>query len=550
MSARKYKNYIVGALVLLLATSLHSSWLTGWNYRKLITISGSSGAGAGYQVLLKVGESSGASGAHFHIEGHSANFPADIRFTDDDETTLLSHWLEKIEGSAPNRVAYFWVKVNDNLDSSRNIFIYYGNSSASSASNGDATFLLFDDFNSGFNDAKWARTDPADVYVEGGIMKIRQNVTDKTTWLRSKINTPWKIAVESVKQVHYANQYYVAGMCIANLTYETCLAGINYDYYFYAPDANCYYYNRDSFQPLPCLTGVKLSPFWQDTWFRESLCYTGNNGAIKYIRNRGLGDEIITHTGIVYTDSTRLHFWPYGWWTGHYQYIDWIAVRRYNSPEPSFSSAGSEQFTLLPPVVTNASGASDITTTSARLNGILIDNGNENPTVHIFWGTSDGGTNQSAWENDINLGTLPEGPFYYDITGLSPNTTYYYRCYAQNSAGSDWADETASFITWASIVVDWNNGNVQTITLQGNAHFTFTNGKPGGIYKLLVKGDDISQRTIKFDPAIVIWVWPYNTPPDFTIAPNRLKIFDFICYPQGSSIYYLGVMTWEYELPH
>lgn len=36
------------------------SWLTGWNYRKSITISRASGAVTNYQMKILVGESSGA----------------------------------------------------------------------------------------------------------------------------------------------------------------------------------------------------------------------------------------------------------------------------------------------------------------------------------------------------------------------------------------------------------------------------------------------------------------------------------------------------------
>ena len=139
--------FLVALGVLFLWTmNVEAAWLSGYSYRKLITITGQSGAGTGYQVFLKVGESSGSSGADFHIESHAENFPNDIRFTDNDETTELAYWLEKTEGSSPNRVAYFWVKVNDNLDSNQDIYIYYGNSSAGSASDGEATFIFFDDF--------------------------------------------------------------------------------------------------------------------------------------------------------------------------------------------------------------------------------------------------------------------------------------------------------------------------------------------------------------------------------------------------------------------
>jgi len=121
--------------------------LSNWQYRKKLTIAGSSGAGTNYQVLLKVGESSGASGCDFHVEGHSANFPSDtnnsgdLRFTDNDGTTLLSFWVEKVEGTSPNRTAYVWVKVADNLDSSQDVYCYYGNASASNVSSVSDTFI-------------------------------------------------------------------------------------------------------------------------------------------------------------------------------------------------------------------------------------------------------------------------------------------------------------------------------------------------------------------------------------------------------------------------
>ena len=53
------------------------AWLSGWQYRKSVTISGSTGAGTNYQVPLNIGESSGATGYNFHLNGHSASFPSD-----------------------------------------------------------------------------------------------------------------------------------------------------------------------------------------------------------------------------------------------------------------------------------------------------------------------------------------------------------------------------------------------------------------------------------------------------------------------------------------
>ncbi len=99
------------------------------------------------------------------------------------------------------------------------------------------------------------------------------------------------------------------------------------------------------------------------------------------------------------------------------------------------------------PTVTNYTGASNIAQTSARLNGQVTSTGGENPTVHIYWGPSNGGTTPGSWAHDVNLGVKAAGTFYTDISSLTAGTTYYYRCYAVNSGGGSWAASTASFAT-------------------------------------------------------------------------------------------------------
>ncbi len=100
------------------------------------------------------------------------------------------------------------------------------------------------------------------------------------------------------------------------------------------------------------------------------------------------------------------------------------------------------------PTVAN-SAATNITSNSARLNGQVTDTGGENPTVTIYWGDNDGGTTPGDWDNSENMGAQ-SGTFYKDISSLNPSTTYYFRCYATNSGGSDWADSTAQFDTLAA----------------------------------------------------------------------------------------------------
>ncbi|RLC73779.1 MAG: hypothetical protein DRI26_00045 [Chloroflexi bacterium] len=114
-------------------------WLSGFSYRKRLIINGSNGAGTGYQIKLKIGSSSGGD---FHLNGHCSDFPNDIRFTKDDGLTLLKYWIED-PSEDPITV---WVKIDDNLDSNKEIYCYYGSSIASSLSDGEETFEFFDDF--------------------------------------------------------------------------------------------------------------------------------------------------------------------------------------------------------------------------------------------------------------------------------------------------------------------------------------------------------------------------------------------------------------------
>jgi hypothetical protein len=127
------------------ATWYNASWL----YRKKIPITGSSGAGNNYQVKIRVGESAGSSNYDVHLEGHVRADFGDVRFADNDGTTLLNYWQETVSGSTPTQTATYWVKVNDNLSGDRYIYVYYGNSSATSQSSGPNTFLFYDDFEDG-----------------------------------------------------------------------------------------------------------------------------------------------------------------------------------------------------------------------------------------------------------------------------------------------------------------------------------------------------------------------------------------------------------------
>jgi parallel beta-helix repeat protein len=118
-----------------------------WPYRKPITITSTGTALANYQVSVSVA---------YETE-MQADFD-DLRFAADDGNTLIDYWLEsKIDSVS----ASVWVEAPTILASGgTTIYMYYGNPLATSASNGEATFMFFDDFNDNSIDTnKWGSFD-------------------------------------------------------------------------------------------------------------------------------------------------------------------------------------------------------------------------------------------------------------------------------------------------------------------------------------------------------------------------------------------------------
>ena len=99
----------------------------------------------------------------------------------------------------------------------------------------------------------------------------------------------------------------------------------------------------------------------------------------------------------------------------------------------------------IPPAVTNVA-ATDIAATSATLGATITETGGDLPSVTLYYGTADAGTNNPTWQNNIHLGPL-SGTGTRDIINLTPSTTYFFRSYATNSAGAVWASTTATFST-------------------------------------------------------------------------------------------------------
>jgi hypothetical protein len=92
--------------------------------------------------------------------------------------------------------------------------------------------------------------------------------------------------------------------------------------------------------------------------------------------------------------------------------------------------------------------ASDIMLTSATLNGYLWSTGRPPTSAWVLLGTNNIGATTNGWLGSYYLGQQQGiGQLSTNITGLTPDTTYYYRFYATDAAGTNFASANEVFIT-------------------------------------------------------------------------------------------------------
>jgi len=118
------------------------SWYDpAWMYRKPVDVAGGSEPLTDFQVQINL---EGATHDHFSQINAGGT---DIRFTTQGGTEI-PYWIESWDDTPGSEHAVLWVKVPYVPTTGTTIYLYYGNTAAEEASNGDDTFLFFDDFES------------------------------------------------------------------------------------------------------------------------------------------------------------------------------------------------------------------------------------------------------------------------------------------------------------------------------------------------------------------------------------------------------------------
>lgn len=137
-------------------------------------------------------------------------------------------------------------------------------------------------------------------------------------------------------------------------------------------------------------------------------------------------------------------------------------IRAYATNSAGTAYGNQIEFTTTEPILPTVTtiSASSITENSAESGGNITDDGGATIIARgVCWSTSQNPMISDSHTTD-GTGT---GSFTSNITGLSPETTYYVRAYATNSVGTAYGDEV-SFAS-GSTVTDYDGNVYQTITI-------------------------------------------------------------------------------------
>jgi len=234
MKARKPVTYILLIIVIMSVLSVldvapatelpkayaqGAGWLSGWQYRVKIVINNTKNPNSltNYQVLTVINTQDLIS------QGKMRSDCGDIRFTDENGVTLLPYWIDPSTINTVN--TRIWVKVPYIPGGgTKTIYMYYGNPSATSQSNGDNTFILFDDFlGTSLNTTKWSYAGSYALFsVSNSVLTMQ--VADNSGWFKiytkNTINVSDPIVIE-VLSLAFSGDFGGQGTILIGLTAST-----------------------------------------------------------------------------------------------------------------------------------------------------------------------------------------------------------------------------------------------------------------------------------------------------------------------------------------
>ncbi|MES2808226.1 MAG: DUF2341 domain-containing protein [Bacteroidota bacterium] len=316
MTAKRFLIRLTFTAWVLIFTA-HAS-LAKWNYSRVVTIdnNGSATANAVVKVQLYT--------ANFDYSKAAAN-GADVRFSTkqgDTGDNGLSYWIEEWNTTGTSTL---WIKISKLKKGDNIIYMRYGNTEAKAQSNGEATFLFFDDFGSSDYAKKWTNVSIGDVQQRDGILKLKE--TDgQIGIITANFEVTGKMIIRARYQREGGDEHWTAAgiggwnhfFCFGDHT-ETDGTGTNWLMLH-----NWASLNNLKSVPIIKSTNGKITKNWR------TLAFWNDGKTIN-----GMQDDNSVGYSVPAKSSSKLALRTLD--NDAWDNFDYVAVSAYNGTEPSFS---------------------------------------------------------------------------------------------------------------------------------------------------------------------------------------------------------------------
>jgi hypothetical protein len=295
----------------------------GKGYRRQISINNVSSTGlTNYQVSFTINTSELISA------GKMRSDCGDIRLYDTDGTTELSYWVEDGCNSTSTKV---WVKVPDiAANSTKIIYLQYGELDLTSKSNGDDVFLLFDDFIGASLDLnKFVLQNSAG----GSVSILNSHITFNTKsslndyiWIHSVSKFRYPVWIEAkVDSIPSGTPTYRMGLSTStNLkTKGNYYNSYSVDWYGMGSSLRVVGDNNSNGWIVKSISSIFKPGIWRFTWVSKGN-QIGGDGVNSLMCSDASNeiDNYYAYFGIAADNNGSV-------------VLDWVRVRQYISPEPN-----------------------------------------------------------------------------------------------------------------------------------------------------------------------------------------------------------------------
>lgn len=140
----------------------------------------------------------------------------------------------------------------------------------------------------------------------------------------------------------------------------------------------------------------------------------------------------------------------------------WYTVRAANAAGTAWAAASRDFATAVAAPVIENLAASEVTVSTARLGARVVSTGGRAPVVTLYYGSTDGGTNAAAWQQQVPLGAVAATGTAV-IGGLGSGRDYFYRVFGVNEAGGVWSPSSGRFTTPVAALPVVENGEASQV---------------------------------------------------------------------------------------